>query len=201
MNKTIAGAGAVILIAIIAIVLAVSGNTSDTMMADGQKDAMMKEGAEGVSGDAMMQKDTKADAMMKEDNTDAMKKDDAMMKNDTMKKDDAAMMQKESMSTHGSFVAYSPEALAAVKSGNVVLFFYAPWCLICRGIESDIQANMNAVPSNLTIMKVDFDTATELRKKYGVTLQHTFVQVRADGTAVSKWSDSRSLSSLVAKVQ
>jgi thioredoxin 1 len=37
---------------------------------------------------------------------------------------------------------------------------------------------------------VDFDDSIELRKKYGVTVQHTFVQIDSSGGAIGKWSGS-----------
>ncbi len=42
----------------------------------------------------------------------------------------------------------------------------------------------------MTIVVVDFDTANDLRQKYGVTVQHTFVQVDAEGNELAKWSGS-----------
>jgi len=45
-----------------------------------------------------------------------------------------------------------------------------------------------AIPAGVTIVKVDYDTATDLKRRYGVTMQHTFVQVDGSGEAVKKWS-------------
>jgi thiol-disulfide isomerase/thioredoxin len=78
----------------------------------------------------------------------------------------------------GQYVDYTDEALVNAD-GQRVLFFHAPWCPQCRAIESDI--NSNGVPSGFTILKVDYDTNQELRKKYGVTLQTTFVKVDKEG--------------------
>jgi hypothetical protein len=49
----------------------------------------------------------------------------------------------------------------------------------------------------LTIVVVDFDTAMELRKLYGVTVQHTFVQIDASGEAITKWSGSTTIDEIV----
>jgi len=72
----------------------------------------------------------------------------------------------------------------------VVLFFNADWCSTCKVARDNIQADLASIPAGLTIVVVDFDTATELREKYGVTVQHTFVQVDADGNELAKWSGS-----------
>jgi hypothetical protein len=48
------------------------------------------------------------------------------------------------------------------------------------------------VPAGLTVVSVDYDSATELRKRYGVTVQHTFVQVDAQGNELAKFTGSTS---------
>lgn len=79
---------------------------------------------------------------------------------------------------------------AAYSSTDVVLFFNAAWCSTCKVARDNIEADLAGIPSDLTIVVVDFDTATDLRQKYGVTVQHTFVQVDADGNELAKWSGS-----------
>jgi hypothetical protein len=78
---------------------------------------------------------------------------------------------------------------AAYAAGDVVLFFHAPWCHECRGTEESIAAD--GVPDGLTVVKVDFDSRTDLRQRYGVTVQHTFVQVDRSGGKVAAWTGSR----------
>ncbi|MBP9757885.1 MAG: thioredoxin family protein [Candidatus Pacebacteria bacterium] len=160
-------------------------------------DPMMKEeGAAMVAQpkDTMQGADAASDAAM-------MKPSDAMEKSDTPMMDDKPEMMddKSTMMKKGSYEAYVPEKLALAESGDVVLFFHAAWCPICVALEKDILAHQ--IPDSLTILKVDFDTAIELRKKYGVTLQHTFVQVKADGTLVKKWSDANTLADVAKRVQ
>lgn len=79
---------------------------------------------------------------------------------------------------------------AAYADTDVVLFFHAPWCPSCRATEDAIDAD--GVPDGLTIVKVDFDSATKLREEYGVTVQHTFVHIDADGAAKKKWTGTLS---------
>ena len=80
---------------------------------------------------------------------------------------------------------------------KVVYFFHAPWCPDCRATDAALLAT--GVPEGLTVVKVDFDTATELRQKYGVTQQHTFVQVGSDGMQLGKWSGSADGAAILAK--
>ncbi len=79
---------------------------------------------------------------------------------------------------------------SAYASPDVVLFFNAAWCSTCREARDNIESDLAGIPSDLTIVVVDFDTATDLRQKYGVTVQHTFVQIDAEGTELAKWSGS-----------
>lgn len=101
----------------------------------------------------------------------------------------------------GSYEAYSPEKVVlASDNHDVVLFFRANWCPTCRAVDSDIRANLNKIPTNVTILDVDYDNSSELKRKYNVTYQHTFVQVDKDGNLIKKWSGSPTLSSLIVEI-
>lgn len=125
-----------------------------------------------------------------------MKKEgDVMVKEDTMMKADAMMKV-------GSYEAYAPEKIAkAAATGNVVLFFHASWCPTCRALDADLKANLGKIPGNLTILDVDYDNSTELKKKYGVTYQHTFIQVDKDGVMIKKWMGSQTLETFLKEVK
>ena len=84
----------------------------------------------------------------------------------------------------GTYADYSAEAVANAD-GRVWLFFHAPWCPQCVDLERNIQAG--GVPEGLTILKVDYDTATDLRQRYGVTLQTTIVEIDGAGSEVDKF--------------
>jgi len=101
----------------------------------------------------------------------------------------------------GSYESYAPEKLAFAETGNAVLFFRASWCPSCRALDKDIKENLGAIPADLKILDVDYDNSKELKQKYGVTTQHTLVQVDKDGNMISKWSGSPTLSSLVSQVK
>lgn len=80
--------------------------------------------------------------------------------------------------TAGVYREYSEGAVADAE-GRVLLFFHASWCPQCRAIEDDILTQ--GVPAGVTILHVDYDTHQDLRQRYGVTLQTTFVEVDAAG--------------------
>lgn len=165
-----------------------------------------------TSGDAPMMKDDSASMMERTEAVqgeamtgDAAMKDGEMKKADVMEKDDAMMQgetgTKDTMMKKGSYETYSADKLALANSGDVVLFFRASWCPTCRALDADIRARMDSIPAGITILDVNYDDSAALKKKYGVTYQHTFVQVSADGTPIKKWSGSPTLAALVSEVQ
>lgn len=156
----------------------------------------------------VLNNNTATESMVKDE---MMKKDDAMMNGDKMMPattsekmmmEKEAMMKDDKMMVKGaSYEAYSPEKLANAEAGNVVLFFRAGWCPSCRTVDADIKANLKNIPSNLTILDVDYDKSSDLKKKYGVTTQHTFVQVDANGSLIKKWTGGSTLTSVVGQVK
>jgi thiol-disulfide isomerase/thioredoxin len=118
-----------------------------------------------------------------------------------------AMMEKEeekpveNKQTMGTYEDYSSEKIAFAGNGDVVLFFHAPWCPTCKALDTNINTSFTAIPANTKILKVDYDSSSELKKKYGVTYQHTLVQVDKDGNMLTKWSGGNTLASITAKIQ
>jgi thiol-disulfide isomerase/thioredoxin len=146
---------------------------------------------------------SKPEMMQKEEG--AMMQKEVMEKNDAMvKKEEGAMMQKDegAMMKVGSYESYEASKIAmASASHDVVLFFRASWCPSCRAVDADIKANLKSIPESLTILDVNYDNSTELKKKYGVTSQHTFVQVDTQGNLVKKWSGGSTLASILTEVK
>src|SRR3989344_328137 len=101
----------------------------------------------------------------------------------------------------GTYEVYSPEKLVLAETGKVVLFFRAPWCPNCRALDADIRANLSDIPEGVTILDVDYDNSTALKQKYGVTYQHTLVQVDALGNQIAKWTSSPTLATLLTAVK
>lgn len=84
----------------------------------------------------------------------------------------------------GAYRDYSPEAASSTTS-QAVLFFYAPWCAQCRSIEKGIVEQ--GVPSGYDIFKVDYDSNQELREKYEIAIQSTFVRINESGEEIDKY--------------
>lgn len=132
-------------------------------------------------------------AMMAKESSDTMMKDDTK---DSMSKDDDAMAK------NGAYVTLTDYNANSAKYANStkVYFFHAPWCPSCKAVEAEIEADPSKIPQGVTLIKTDFDTETKLRQKYGVTIQHTFVQVDEQGNQVAKWS-AESLDAVIRGVQ
>lgn len=103
----------------------------------------------------------------------------------------------QTTSQNGQYVEYDEAKLANSKDANY-LFFHAPWCSQCRAVEASIHAG-GKIPEGVIIYKLDYDSNQELRKKYGVTLQTTFVKVDSQGNFIDKYVayDSPSIDSVV----
>ena len=105
----------------------------------------------------------------------------------------------DSIAASGNYVTYKNYKSEAEKyqDSRVVLFFNASWCSTCKIARDNFEANLKAIPADMAIVIVDFDNSADLRKKYGVTLQHTFVHIDSQEEAIKKWSGSTTISELI----
>jgi len=85
----------------------------------------------------------------------------------------------------GRYVDYNSSVVAASGYNETILFFHAAWCPECRAFERAITAE--SIPAGVQIVKVNYDSSDDLRQKYGVTIQSTFVKVASNGDRVSTW--------------
>lgn len=138
-----------------------------------------------------MEKKSQPEPTAKVDNVDKMVKPDEVMVKDV------AEMTK--VSPYVTLADYSKDT-EAYKDSKKVYFFHASWCSICQGIDKEITTDPSLIPTGTTFIKTDFDTNTELRQKYGVTTQYTFVQVDNSGNEINQWS-AINLNKAVAGIQ
>jgi len=86
----------------------------------------------------------------------------------------------------GRYIEYANDAqFNQAGYTTTILFFHAPWCPECRAFEKAILSE--DIPEGVQILKTDYDTSENLRSKYGVTLQTTFVKVDTAGNKQSLW--------------
>jgi len=109
----------------------------------------------------------------------------------TQPKQPAQPEQNETKASAGSYISYENYDGASAYPGNdVVLFFNASWCPTCQ--EANENLNREKIPAGLTVVSVDFDDNTDLRQTYGVTTQHTFVQVDTNEKQLAKFTGATS---------
>lgn len=105
----------------------------------------------------------------------------------------------DAASADGAYLDYEDGVIDAT-AGPKALFFHASWCPQCRALDEDLRAE--GAPAGLTVFKVDYDSRTDLRQKYGVTLQTTIVFVDDAGGQMSSvvLYDDPSVESLAAAI-
>jgi len=170
MNPTRAVTRILVPLAVTALALTAcsSGTTSESASVAASAEEVME------SESAMTDKAMESESAMAEE----------VMESESAMTDDAAM------AAHGSYITladYQGNKDMYAKD-DVVLFFHASWCPTCKATEENLNADPTRIPAGLTIVKVDYDNSDELKQQYGITTQHTFVQVDADGNELAKWT-------------
>jgi thiol-disulfide isomerase/thioredoxin len=124
--------------------------------------------------------------MVREEPADVMVREDTMVKEDD---DDAMINDNETMiKADSSYVAYSPDYLEKYQGKTKVLFFHASWCPTCTAVDKEINEKLESIPEELVIIKTNYDSESDLKQKYGITYQHTFVLVDDEGNELDKWN-------------
>lgn len=105
--------------------------------------------------------------------------------NDDTKKEDT--MKKEIKQSAGIYMDYeSGKKYISDSTKKVVLFFHASRCPTCKQAEKNIIDNKNTIDPNLVILKVDYDSYSDLKQKYWVTTQTSYVFINSDGSLNKK---------------
>jgi len=107
--------------------------------------------------------------------------DDSTSQSDSVSADSAD----QEVAAQGRYVAYEADLVGDERYDQTMLFFYAPWCPECKAFDGELSNS--EIPDGIQVLRVDYDSAGDLRKKYGVTTQTTFVRVDADGAKQALW--------------
>lgn len=88
-----------------------------------------------------------------------------------------------------NYLDYSDLVLAsAQQKGQPILFFAATtWCQTCSALEEEILERQSEIPTDVTILKVDYDNDKVMNQKWGVTAQHTLIVLDKEGQEVKRW--------------
>jgi thiol-disulfide isomerase/thioredoxin len=156
----------------------------------------------GYGAYTLSQNYSKSNSMMQKDESGIPTENTAMDKTD-----DAAMKVDGTMQkSNDRYVEYSQSVLDNAAANRRVLFFFASWCPTCKPTDLDLKANSSEIPSDVTVIRVNYnDPETDqiekdLAKKYGVTYQHTFVQIDGQGNEITKWNGGKT-AELLAKLK
>ena len=97
----------------------------------------------------------------------------------------------ETTTTAWYYKEYSQSAFqSALGSGQrVVLFFHAGRCPSCVALEKDIVNNPSSIPGDTTILKINYDQASDLKAKYKVNMQNTIIIINSDQTESARASN------------
>lgn len=115
-------------------------------------------------------------------------------------------VQTEEGQPSGQYLEYSPSVLEESAGTRRVLFFYASWCPTCRPADADFKQKSAQIPNDVTLIRVNYnDPETDkseeaLAEKYGVTYQHTYVQIDNEGNEIVKWNGGK-MAELLANIQ
>ena len=123
--------------------------------------------------------------LQKESNAPAMTKQNSSANMNSSTEDTTEPAPETSDLSEGRYTNYSGEEVANKGYSQTIVFFYAPWCPECRAFKKAITEN--SIPDGVQILETDFDSSTDLKKKYGVTQQTTFVRVNSAGELQKKW--------------
>ncbi len=177
-----------------------TGDQSSSAMMEMHSSDMMMDHDSMMEGDDMMDHCMGDDCMMKGDEKkmdDTMKKeemmqDEGMMKSEGMMSSHSMMMEKdEMMMDEGAMMKRAPAVYATFSDGVIgngqssILFFHAAWCPYCRTHDATLQSWYNSEGSiDISTYKIDYDSADELKARYGVVQQDTFVVIDGQGNLV-----------------
>lgn len=104
---------------------------------------------------------------------------------------------------NAGYIDYSEEQFQSALDEwkDVALFFHATWCGTCAALNADIVANAKEITEETTVFKVDYDSSTELKKKYGITSQHTIVVVDAEWNKINSYQGTPTLDELLGNIE
>ena len=168
--------------------LTILGTVAYTLRPNSTNQTQSTKETTSMSKDAI--KKESGDSMVKESG-DVMKKDSG----EAIKKETGEVMTKTTTAT--VYKDYNKDLIAQNNQKDIILFFNASWCPTCKATVKDITAKIESSQSNALILSVDYDTNQELRTKYGVTMQHTFVKIDKDMNQIKKQNGIQTLEEII----
>lgn len=88
----------------------------------------------------------------------------------------------DGISATSSYRAYEDGVIG--NGQESVLFFYAAWCPYCQANDHRLLTWSGPLP--VTVYKVDYDAETELKNRYGIATQDTFIRIDGTGKEIAR---------------
>jgi len=84
-------------------------------------------------------------------------------------------------------VEYSDYQEGVIGNGKQsLLFFHAPWCPYCRINDARLLKLYEERAATVSTYKIDYDSHLDLRSRYGIVEQDTFVLIDGQGNAIQE---------------
>jgi len=96
------------------------------------------------------------------------------------------------------YTDYSEEKAKNATQKNIILFFHTDWCSSCKSFEEKVLSEN--IPEDILILKVDFDKNNELRQKYNILTQTSFILIDKNWNLIKRWIWSRDISDIIQKI-
>ena len=90
----------------------------------------------------------------------------------------------DDVSFGGEYMTYQDGVIG--NGEESVLFFHAAWCPYCIANDASLDEWYQSEVFPVSVYKIDYDTATELKQRFGVTQQDTFIRIDGDGNEIKR---------------
>lgn len=90
--------------------------------------------------------------------------------------------------------------LTMTPDTTTVLYFAATWCPSCQAFYRDLKVRFATLPKDVNLVFVNYDRFGDVKKLYGVTSQHTFVTLDAQGGKKMLWVGGSTVMDLLKKL-
>lgn len=111
-----------------------------------------------------------------------------MEKEEVMEEENGKMKEEKakeaSEAKNGQYTVYNSGVIG--NGEESVLFFHAAWCPACKANNQKLNDWYGSSDFSRSVYKIDFDTATDLRSKYRVTGQDTFILIDGAGNELRR---------------
>jgi thioredoxin 1 len=105
----------------------------------------------------------------------------------------AALLASATLAQALETLPYDAGALSTAQASGqpVALFFHADWCPTCRAQDKVLQSLKGEKGLDLTVLVVDYDTEKDLKRRFNVNAQSTFVVLKGSKETARLTGDTR----------